>query len=294
VPGAQAYIRRLRRNFVQEWGIDGHTLDVVYTAPPRYNNAHGHATPEDSVQQFPTVLRIIYETTLAAKSNGVVQICPCGTTPNVYWLPYLNQAVTADPIGGGQVRNRIKMYKALLGPRAAVYADHVELTDMQVLGQSNYLEEGRDFASAVGTGGVPGTKFVWPEAQASRLSEEELKPRRQNLLTPRKDEHWAKWMAIYNRLMLSQGEYLNLYDIAYDFPETHVVRKNGRMFYAFYVAQGTTWDGPIELRGLIPGHYQIHDYVNEKDLATVDARKPVFHAHFKDHLLIEARPLDAR
>lgn len=119
VPGVQEYIRRLTHKFVQDWGIDGHKLDVVYTVPPCYNKVHGHATPEDSVQQFPSVLRIIYETTLAAKLNGVVQICPCGTTPNVYWLPYLNQAVTADPIGAGQVRNRIKMYKALLGPRAA-------------------------------------------------------------------------------------------------------------------------------------------------------------------------------
>jgi len=294
VPGVREYIRQLTRKFVQDWGIDGHKLDVVYTAPPCYNKAHGHATPEESVRQFPEVLRIIYETTLAAKPDGVVQICPCGTTPNVYWLPYLNQAVTADPIGAGQVRNRIKMYKALLGPRAAVYSDHVELTDMKVLGQSDYREEGRDFASAVGTGGVPGTKFVWPETQSPSLSEEELKPRRQNLLTPEKEEHWAKWMSIYNRLMLSQGEYLNLYDIAYDLPETHVVRKDGKMYYAFYVASGTTWNGPIELRGLAPGKYQVYDYVNEKELATLDARHPVFTARFMDHLLIEARPVAAR
>ena len=34
--------------------------------------------------------------------------------------------------------------------------------------------------------------------------------------------------------MLSKGEYLNLYDIAFDFPEGHAIKKNGSMYYAFY------------------------------------------------------------
>ena len=74
------------------------------------------------------VYKIIFQTTRALKPNSVTQSCPCGTPPSLAWLRYMDQAVTADPVGSVQVRRRIKMYKALLGPRAAIYGDHVELT----------------------------------------------------------------------------------------------------------------------------------------------------------------------
>jgi alpha-galactosidase len=291
VPGVQDYIRQLTTRFVRDWGVDGHKLDVVYTAPPCYNPAHHHASPQESVAQFPAVLRAIYETSLALKSDAVIQICPCGTPPNMYWLPYMNQAVTADPIGAGQVRYRTKMYKALMGPRAAVFADHVELTDMVKRGDE-YLEQGRDFASAIGTGAVVGTKFVWPAPGAAGFSAEELAPRLRNLLTPEKEDHWQKWLAIYNRLMLSDGEYLNLYDIAYDAPETHVIRRDGKMYYAFFAAKGTEWNGPLELRGLGAGDYEVRDYANSRDLGRISGGKPVLRASFRGSLLIEVRPLE--
>jgi len=75
----------------------------------------------------------------------------------------MDQAVTADPVGSVQVRRRIKMYKALLGPHAAVYGDHVELTEIKFANADNEIDMGKDFASTVGTGGVVGTKFVWPD-----------------------------------------------------------------------------------------------------------------------------------
>ena len=61
--------------------------------------------------------------------------------------------MTADPVGAVQVRRRIKMYKALLGPESAVYGDHVELSAMIRVGKE-WSEHGADFASTVGTGGV--------------------------------------------------------------------------------------------------------------------------------------------
>ena len=76
------------------------------------------------------VYKIIFETTRAIKPESVTQACPCGTPPSLAWLPFIDQAVTADPVGAVQVRRRIKMYKALLGPQSAVYGDHVELSEM--------------------------------------------------------------------------------------------------------------------------------------------------------------------
>ncbi len=108
------------------------------------------------------VYKVIFQTTRSLKPQSVTQSCPCGTPPSLAWLPYMDQAVTADPVGAVQVRRRIKMYKALLGPESAVYGDHVELSAMRPAG-SDYIEYGSDFASTVGTGGVVGTKFVWPD-----------------------------------------------------------------------------------------------------------------------------------
>ena len=82
----------------------------------------------------------------------MIQICPCGTPITFSLLPYTDQTVTADPTSSAQIRQRVKFYKALCGPRAAVFADHVELSD-----------HGLDFASEIGVGGVPSTKFIWPD-----------------------------------------------------------------------------------------------------------------------------------
>ena len=48
----------------------------------------------------------------------------------------MDQAVTADPVGAVQVRSRIKVYKALLGPESAVYGDHVYLSAMTKVGNN--------------------------------------------------------------------------------------------------------------------------------------------------------------
>jgi alpha-galactosidase len=130
----------------------------------------------------------------------------------------MDQAVTADPVGAKQVRYRIKAYKALLGPEAAVYGDHVELSAMTRVGNS-WREHGEDFASTIGAGGVVGTKFVWPDPG----------PRFKAVnLTPEKDARWKKWIGVYNQKMLSKGTFLDLYTYGYDFPEAYVIEKDGQ------------------------------------------------------------------
>lgn len=47
--------------------------------------------------------------------------------------------------------------------------------------------------------------------------------------------------------MLSNGNYLNLYDIIYDKPQSHIIQKVDNLYYAFYTDD---WQGPIELHGL--------------------------------------------
>ena len=280
VPEVQAYTRQLTEKFIRDWDFDGHKLDNIYSVPECYNPKHHHKSPQDSIQAMAEIYKVIFQTTRALKPESVTQICPCGTTPNFAWLQFMDQAVTADPVGAVQVRRRIKWYKALLGPQAAVYGDHVELSEMSRSGHDNWREHGRDFASTLGTGGVLGTKFTWPSND----------PKFKNVaLTPDKEAHWKKWISLYNQKMLSRGEFRDLYVYGYDQPEGYAIEKDGVMYYAFFSKdEKTPFQGRIELRGLGPGKYHVTDYVNGRDLGTVDAQNPVIDTRFNGNLLLEA------
>jgi alpha-galactosidase len=281
VPEVQSYFKQLTEKFIRDWGFDGSKLDNIYTVPACYNPAHHHKSPQDSVKAMGDVYKVIFETTRAIKPESVTQSCPCGTPPSLAWLPFMDQAVTADPVGSVQVRRRIKMYKALLGPEAAVYGDHVELSEMTRTGADGWSEHGWDFASTIGPGGVVGTKFVWPDPGPK------YKP---VALTPQKEEHWKKWIGLYNQKMLSKGEFLDLYTYGYDVPEGYAIAKDGKMYYAFFVEPGKPFSGDVELRGLKPGSYEVVDYADGKSYGTVQAEQgkaPRLKAEIKDHLLLE-------
>jgi alpha-galactosidase len=282
VPEVQSYYKQLTEKFIRDWGFDGSKLDNIYSVPACYNPAHHHKSPQDSVNAMGEVYKTIFQTTRAIKPESVTQACPCGTPPSLAWLPFIDQAVTADPVGAVQVRRRIKMYKALLGPQAAVYGDHVELSSMTPVGKGNWSEHGSDFASTLGTGGVLGTKFVWPDPGAK------FKP---VALTREKEAHWKKWIALYNEKMLSKGEFRDLYVYGYDSPEAYAIEKDGKMYYAFFAEkENESFAGEVELRGLKPGSYHVVDYAEEKELGTVQAeagRAARLKTEFKEHLLLE-------
>jgi alpha-galactosidase len=280
MPEVQAYYKKLTEKFIGDWGFDGSKLDNIYTVPMCYNPAHHHKSPQDSVNAMGDVYKTIFQTSRALKPESVTQSCPCGTPPSMAWLPFMDQAVTADPVGAVQVRRRIKMYKALLGPESAVYGDHVELSAMDRVGK-NWREHGEDFASTIGPGGVVGTKFVWPDPGPKF---------RPVMLTQSKEEHWKKWINIYNQKMLSRGTFRNLYVYGYDVPEGYAIEKDGKMYYAFFAPSSSRWKGEIELRGLPPGSYHVLNYAEGKDLGTVEVTAgaaPKLKTQFRDHLLLE-------
>ncbi len=284
LPEVQEYYRQVTTRFIKDWGFDGHKLDFSYTVPRCYNPKHHHASPSDSTNAMGEIYKIIYQTTRSLKPDSVTQACPCGTPPNFAWLPYIDQAVTADPVGSRQVRLRTKMYKALLGPKSAVYGDHVELTEVRHANSGEEVDVGKDFASTIGTGAVLGTKFTWPDnGPHFRLVE----------LNTEKEKYWRKWIDIYDAKKLSDGDFKALYTYGYDMPEAYAIEKGGAMYYAFYAAnEKTEWKGDLELRGLQPGKYKVFDYVNNKDLGTVDATDPhLRNVAFTDHLLIEVSKL---
>ncbi|HET7107442.1 MAG TPA: alpha-galactosidase [Candidatus Acidoferrum sp.] len=292
VPGVQEYYKGVTERFIRDWGFDGHKLDNIWSTPLCYNPKHHHKSPYDSVYAMGDVYKIIFETTRALKPDSVTQSCPCGTPPNLAWLRYMDQAVTADPVGSIQVRRRVKMYKALLGPEAAVYGDHVELTRIKNASGGDEQDLGEDFASTLGTGGVLGTKFTWPDYGAKFKTV---------YLNQEKEEHWKEWIALYNNKMLSKGKFLDLYVYGFDFPEAYAIEKNSHYYYAFYSGENAgggkqastkaaVWKGEVELRGLPAGTFRVTDYVHHKELGTVSGPVGKMKVEFSGSLLVEAAP----
>jgi alpha-galactosidase len=264
------YHKALVKKILVDWGFDGLKLDGQHMngVPPCYNPAHHHKRPEDSVEALPDFFKAIYDEAQSAKPGSLVEFCPCGTAFSFYTMPHFNMSVASDPKGSFQVRSKAKTIKGLMGDDVPYFGDHVELSDNH-----------DDFASTLGVGGVVGTQFVLPSLVEKHGRFD---------LTPEREKSFTKWLELYQEKDLARGQYLGtLYDIGFDLPEAHVIRKDKKMYYAFYAAD---WKGALELRGLDDRAYHVVDYVDGKDFGIVHG--PVAHlsTDFSKHLLLEATP----
>jgi alpha-galactosidase len=273
-PGYQPtvdYMVGLVRKFIGEWGYAGLKIDGQHlnSVAPCYNPAHKHARPEESVEKLQDFFQAVYQAALESNPQAVVELCPCGTSYSIFNFRSFNQAPASDPESSWQVRHKGKTLKALMGPSAAFAGDHVELST-----------GGADFASTVGIGGIVSTKFTWPR---------DPKPKDSFLLTPAKETIWRKWIALYNEHRLPLGTYRGeLYDIGFDKPETHVIEKGDRFYYAFY---GRNFSGPVPLRGLKSVRYRVRDYYNDRDLGEISGANNALQVAFNDFLVLEAVPV---
>jgi alpha-galactosidase len=263
------YTQGLVKKFIGDWGFAGLKIDGQHLngVAPCFNPAHHHARPEESVEGLQDFFGAVYRTATAINPDAVIEICPCGTSYSAFNFPYMNQAPASDPESSWQVRLKGKSLKALMGPSAPFAGDHVELSDHH-----------DDFASTVGVGGIVSTKFTWPV---------DPKPKDSFLLTPEKEILWRHWISIYKEKMLPLGTYRGeLYDIAFDKPETHAIEKSGSLYYAFFAER---WNGEVALRGLESGTYRLRDYFNDRDLGTVTASHARLPVAFEGFLLLEAK-----
>ncbi len=270
--GTIDYTKETVTTFLKDWGFDGLKCDGQHmnAVPPEFNWSRPLDYPEKSIEKLPEFFKTIYETARSIKPHAVVEHCPCGTCMSFYNMPYTNQFVSSDPLSSWQIRLKGKTYKAI-APQTAYYGDHVELSD-----------SGSDFASSFGIGAVLGTKFTWPKNNPD--------VKENYLLTPEKEVLWKKWFSLYNKLMLSKGEYLgDLYDIGYDKPETHVIKKDGIMYFAFY---NDKWKGNVSFRGLKENtEYKVVDYFNNKEIGNISNENPVLYIEFNDFCLIKLLPV---
>ncbi len=121
---------------------------------------------------------------------------------------------------------------------------------------------------------------------------------------------------------MSKGQYLNLYDIGFDYPEAHVIEKDGRFYFSFFTHPwkqlkskrvyrfGTEFDfkteglteldfpqeafsGNLEFRGLdAQKKYRIVNYENNRELGIINGSKPDLDVSFVNYLLLEVTPVE--
>lgn len=290
LPKVIQYYKDLTRKFIEAYGFDGFKLDGIYVAPRCYNPAHNHGSPDESYSAYEDVFKAIYETAMELKPKGdfVLGMCPCGALCSPYYLQWGNRPVAADPpLMTISTRHRVKAYKALLGPTSCVDNDfHERYNDY--------------FPVEFGCGGLMTTKYT-------RLSDYEF-------------GEFKKWYGLYNKYRLSSGEYLNLYDVAYDVPETYVIKKDDSYFYTFLkpgingpegvpwfedqidkrtemlkafteeLEQLPVWQGIVELRGLKEHKYSVFNLETNEKLGQVNGPIGKLMVSFKDHLIGRAVP----
>ncbi|OGS21673.1 MAG: hypothetical protein A2252_11755 [Elusimicrobia bacterium RIFOXYA2_FULL_39_19] len=312
------HFHELTKKMFLDWKIDGFKQDAIYICPNCYNEKHNHPYPEDAPEKFDELMRTIYETAISINPDAVIQTCPCGTMSVYTILQWQNQATTCDPWTSWITRSFTKAMKAVIGPRAAIYGDHIEIID-----------NGRDFASQVGVGAIPGTRYnLKGEDKTAQKEKQGALAFKNDPVTPEKVGYWKKWIGIYNEKMLSKGEYLNLYDLIYDKPETHVIKQNGKLYYSFYASEpdglvepwggmeqylefdgkkgsqevafvskhyqkmkqqfDPKFKGKVEFRGLEKNKtYKVYDYANNVKYPDIKGSNPFMNIDFTGFLLVE-------
>ncbi len=263
---ALKYIQDIVIRFTDLWGYDGLYTDArgLASVPPCYNKAHHHKSPMESFQEVPRVFQVVYETLQKFNKDAFQEVCICATPHSPYNMPFYQIASASDPVNLFQVRRRIKVEKAIHGPTFCV-GDCYQIPKDEFRGVSSC----ESFESAMGTG-----------AQVTTFYKD---------LDTLQFQTWKKWIKKYREMDLSSAEYINLYDIAFDKPEFHVVRKGDEIFYGIY-ADSWTKNEDIILRGLEKGiNYSVYDYNNNLQLGTVSGSNPVLNLDFTEYLLLRLR-----
>ena len=281
LPQVREYFDAFVKKAITKWKIDGFKIDGqnLNEVQPCYNPAHHHKEPEESTQGVPGFFEDIYKTAVALNPDFLIQACPCGTNFSIYNLPYVNQTVASDPLSSWQVRLKGKTFKALYGNKESYSGDHVELTNRiwnEKLQQ--FIPYGQeDFASTLAVGGVPSSKFTVSGIEQADSS---------LILDKTKAKYYRRWIQIYNTEKMSEGTYLNLYDIAFDKPETHVIKKGDIYYYFFF--SNNSFKSKVRLRGLEKGEYKIYNLYSGKLISIINSESPYVNLNFSKHFLIKA------
>jgi alpha-galactosidase len=275
------YFKNFVIKAIKDWKIDGFKLDGQHlnSFPLCFNKQHHHKSPLQSVWSLSKFFREISNTAKKYNPDFLIQLCPCGTNYSVYNLAFIDQVVASDPTSSKQVRIKGKAFKALFGNKISYSGDHIELTNRKWDEKLNrfIVFDQEDFLSTIAVGGILSTKFTSPKFSQLDTS---------LILTEEKYIRWKKWFDLFDTLKLYQGEYLNFYDMAFDVPETHLIKKDNKFYYAFF--SDGIYNGKIEFRGLNKkSNYLIYDLIEEKELGVLKGSNPEINLNFNKQAFIE-------
>jgi len=242
----------LLERIINRWNVDGLYTDLEDQNPlPCFAENHHHPYTSESVENNYFAFKTMYNKVMELKpEEGWISMCACASVHDVYQYPYYFLNDASDPTTNKQVRWRIKWIKALRGPKAPAGDGYVD--------KMNYDNKAGDPAMSVAIGSVI-TSLRWNVNELGGA------------------EHAIKWMNIYKKEKLYNGEYLGLYDIEYHNPEGYVIRKqDGTMYYAFF--DEDPFDKEVEIRGLNKDlEYNVLEYDTEKGRGIIKGANPLFH-----------------
>lgn len=224
-------------------------LDFIYhdwanliEVPPCYNPLHKHESPLSPYWNMSNQYKLMYEKVQSIKPGYAIEMCECGRPHDPYKMPYYNITNASDATSKEQVRQRLKVEKALNGSKVYFNPGYV----LPAKPREDWDYDPCEIDECVAMGGYFETYYTE--------------------LSPVKKKEWIKWLEIYREEQIYKGEYLNLYDIEFDNPDVHVTKKDG-VFYFF--AQGP-FDGKLELRGLEERKYKVNDLFTKEFISIVD------------------------
>ena len=254
--GTRQYIDSLTQKIIKRWDIDGLYTDWEDQNPqPCFDPEHHHDPESESMEDNYLAFREMSDRISAIKpETGWTSQCACAAVHDVYQYPYYYFEDASDATSNEQVRWRVRWIKAIRGSRAPVGDGYVDKMD--------YNRLAGEPAQSVAIGSVI-TSVRW---KVDELGGE---------------EHARRWMNLYQSENISKGEYLGLYDIAYDKPETYVIRKdNGILYYSFFSKE--PFENTVTLRGLETGKtYHGIQYEDDIDLGEINPENPVIRITMK-------------
>jgi alpha-galactosidase len=242
----------LIEEIINRWDADGLYTDLEDQNPmPCYAEDHHHRYEAESVESNYLAYKTMYNKIMDLKpEKGWISMCACASVHDAYQYPYYYFSDASDPTSNKQVRWRTKWIKAFRGSTAPAGDGYVD--------KMNYDNKAGDPAMSVSIGSV---------ITSVRWNAEELGGA----------DHARKWMNIYFKEQLYNGEYIGLYDIEYHTPEGYVIRKSdGTMYYTFIDEE--PFDKEVELRGLEQDRvYKVIEYDTNTDSGKVSGSEPFLH-----------------
>ena len=239
-----------------DWGVDVVEQENVVIFPLCFNTEHAHPSPKDSRTAFPRVQEILINTARVARKISSMDPSTVNFNSTPTWTPCYDRRFPSNT-SPPYLRLSVKVFRALCGEAPGLVSNSADTNQ---------------FASSLALGVIPRIDF------SSLDSEEEKK--------------YQKWLGLDRRLQISRGQYINSYDLAFNFPESHLVRRYGLLYHSFFTRNpGESFKGRVRFRGLAEGlSYRVFDYWNQVNLGIVTSRRSRLNVEFQDFLLLQLKP----